>query len=94
MPEVHFEIAWPDGSTEVCYSPSAVIKKYFQVGESYSLEDFVARCSEALNSGSERVKAKYGRPCGLALGQLEQIEAKAKTYQDDPSQTVQLIQFK
>ncbi|MFP4133304.1 MAG: MSMEG_0570 family nitrogen starvation response protein [Halothece sp.] len=56
MPEVYFKIAWPDGSTELCYSPSAVIKKYFQVGESYPLEDFVARSRLALNSGSERVK--------------------------------------
>lgn len=90
MPEVHFEIAWPDGSTELCYSPSAVIKKYFQVGESYPLEDFVARSRQALNSGSERVKAKYGHPCGLALGQLEQIETKARTYQNDPQPTVTL----
>lgn len=94
MPEVHFEIAWPDGSTELCYSPSAVVKKYLQVGESYPLEDFVARSRLALNSGSERVKAQYGYPCKLALGQLEQIETQAKTYQDDPNQTVKIIQFK
>ncbi|MFP4133302.1 MAG: MSMEG_0570 family nitrogen starvation response protein [Halothece sp.] len=93
MPEVHFKVAWPDGSTELCYSPSAVIKKYFQAGETYPLEDFVARSRLALNSGSERVKAKYGRPCGLALGQLEQIEKKAITYQDNLQPTVKIINF-
>jgi uncharacterized repeat protein (TIGR04042 family) len=30
MSEVHFQIAWPDHSEDLCYSPSLVIKKYFE----------------------------------------------------------------
>jgi uncharacterized repeat protein (TIGR04042 family) len=39
MPEMHFKIQWPDGSEEACYSPSLIIKKYFQPGQDYSLTD-------------------------------------------------------
>jgi uncharacterized repeat protein (TIGR04042 family) len=80
MPETRFQIEWPDGSQETCYSPSSVVKKYFSVNESYDLEDFLSRVSEALNLASDRVQAKYGRPCGLALGQLQEIEMNARKY--------------
>ena len=33
MPEMHFHIRWPDGTSETCYSPSLVIKDYFTVGD-------------------------------------------------------------
>jgi uncharacterized repeat protein (TIGR04042 family) len=41
--------------------------------------------AEALQIASERVKAKYGFPCSLALGQLVRIEAMATRFegQDD-----------
>jgi uncharacterized repeat protein (TIGR04042 family) len=32
----------------------------------------------ALMAASERVRARYGRPCSLALGQLQRIEATAQ----------------
>ena len=59
---------------ETCYSPSLVIKDYFREGESYPLADFLARSREALNIASDRVQAKYGHACSLALGQLARIE--------------------
>lgn len=93
MPEVRFEIMWPDGSNEVCYSPSSIVKKYFSPGESYPLEEFVGRSRQALNTASDRVEQQYGRPCGLALGQLQAIEAKASQYNDYNGQAVQLLRF-
>jgi uncharacterized repeat protein (TIGR04042 family) len=93
MPEVRFRIRWCDGTEEVCYSPSLVVKKYFEPDQVYDLEDFVARSREALQIGSDRVKEKYGYPCGLALGQLQQIEERAATYQDLPQAQVQVLQF-
>ena len=79
MPEMRFRIRWPDGRRETCYSPSLVIKDYFAPGLTYQLEDFVARSREALTIASDRVKARYGFPCSLALGQLRDIEAVAST---------------
>lgn len=80
MPEINFKIQWPDGEQAVCYSPSLVVKKYFQVGETYTVSDFLARSRESLTIASDRVQAKYGFPCSRALGQLRQIEAAAQPY--------------
>ena len=38
------------------------------------------RSRTALKIASDRVAAKYGSPCGLALGQLAEIEAKSAEY--------------
>lgn len=94
MPEMRFQIEWPDGAQEVCYSPSLVIKDYFQPGQTYELADFVSRAREALTIASDRVKAKYGSPCGLALGQLQSIEQKAAQYSANPAAQVQVLTFR
>ncbi len=85
MPEMRFVIRWPDGRRESCYSPSLVIKDFLREGESYPVPDFVERSRKALQIASERVQAKHGRACSLALGQLARIEATAKQFdgQDD-----------
>lgn len=93
MPETHFQIQWPDGTQETCYSPSLVVKKYLEPGNTYDLDDFVSRSRTALTIGSDRVKAKYGMPCSLALGQLQSLEARAQTYQDLTDPKVHMIQF-
>ncbi|WP_029352864.1 MSMEG_0570 family nitrogen starvation response protein [Bosea sp. 117] len=80
MPEMQFRVRWPDGAVESCYSPSLVIKDYFQPGASYPLEDFLARSRTALNIASARVEARYGHPCSLALGQLARIEGAAARF--------------
>jgi uncharacterized repeat protein (TIGR04042 family) len=80
MPEMCFRIAWPDGSTETCYSPSLVIKDYFSVGRTYPLADFLARSRTALTIASERVRAKYGYPCSRAMTQLARIETASRQF--------------
>ena len=80
MPEMWFVVRWPDGASETCYSPSLVIRDYFREGERYPLADFLDRSRTALNIASDRVKAKYGRPCRLALGQLDAIESAAARF--------------
>lgn len=77
MPEMRFHIQWPDGEEEICYSPSLVVKQYLEVDQEYTIEDFVERSRTALTIASDRVKAKFGYPCGLALGQLASIEERA-----------------
>ena len=88
MPEIRFQIQWPDGEQATSYSPSLVVK-----GESYALDEFVARSRTALEIASDRVKAKYGSPCGLALGQLREIEARAEQYTQMASPQVRLMAF-
>lgn len=93
MPQIHFQIQWPDGYQETCYSPSLIVKDYFTPGHHYSLHDFVERARTALKIASDRVEAKYGMPCGMALRQLSQIETTALRYTELPEPSVQLIQF-
>ncbi|HEY9827752.1 MAG TPA: MSMEG_0570 family nitrogen starvation response protein [Stenomitos sp.] len=93
MPEMRFQIQWPDGSQEICYSPSLVIKEYFQTEQDYPLSDFVTRSRTALTIASERVKAKFGYPCSLALGQLASIEHKAAQYDSMPNPNVRILRF-
>ena len=98
MPEIRFQIEWPDGTQDLCYSPSLIVKEYFTPDTSYGLQDFVERSRQSLTIASDRVKAKYGRPCSLALGQLQQIESIATKYASDTSSDtktheVKVLQF-
>jgi uncharacterized repeat protein (TIGR04042 family) len=80
MPEMRYDIEWPDGVREACYSPSLIIKDYFEPGQTYPLDDFLQRSRVALNIASDRVKAKYGFACSRALGQLAKTEAAAARF--------------
>lgn len=82
MPEMRFRVRWPDQSETLCYSPSLIIKEYFNVGESYALADFVNRSREALDIASKRVQQKYGFFCTGAMDQRAEIEATAARFAD------------
>jgi uncharacterized repeat protein (TIGR04042 family) len=90
---MRFHIRWPDGQPESCYSPSLVIKDYFEPGEIYELGDFLARSRSALTIASERVRARYGHACSLALGQLSRIEAAGARYRALPDAHVRVEAF-
>ena len=93
MPEINFQIEWPDGYQEICYSPSLVVKEYFTPEHEYTLDEFVQRSRTALKIASDRVQAKYGMPCSLALGQIQKIELKANQYNHLAEPKVRFIQF-
>ncbi|MBD2020805.1 MSMEG_0570 family nitrogen starvation response protein [Leptolyngbya sp. FACHB-36] len=93
MPEIRFQVQWPDGSQELCYSPSLVIKDYFTLNHDYDLDDFVQRSRTALTIASDRVQAKYGSPCGLALGQLHEIETKSAQHRQLVQPKVRVVKF-
>ena len=93
MPEINFQIQWPDGTKQSCYSPSLVVKQYFNPGETYELTEFVKKSRTALNIASDRVKQAYGFSCSRALGQLKQIESKASEYQNLATPKVLFIDF-
>jgi uncharacterized repeat protein (TIGR04042 family) len=92
MPEMRFDIAWPDGLRESCYSPSLVIKDYLAENQVYDLADFLQRSRTALNIASERVREKYGFPCSRALGQLAKIETAAARFLE-PGGNVSVLSF-
>jgi uncharacterized repeat protein (TIGR04042 family) len=78
MPEMYFDVTWPSGQRERCYSPSLVIEEHFTVGQAYAVEEFVARARTALELAAERVRQKYGFYCSAARDQLAHIEATAE----------------
>ena len=80
MPEVQFHVEWPDGSQQVCYSPSLVVEEYFEAGRSYPVSEFVRLSREALGIASDRVRARYGFPCTLAAASLAGIEQAAASF--------------
>ena len=93
MPEMRFQVRWPDGSFEVCYSPSLVIKDHFVPGRTYSLDDF-RQCSRvALTIAAERVREKYGFLCSCSLGQLARIEATATRFENMQGASVTIVSF-
>lgn len=93
MPEIRFQVEWPDGLQETCYSPSLVVCEYFAAGSDYTLDDFIQRSRASLKMASDRVLTKYGMPCSKALGQLQHIEAMAVKYSHLPEPKVRLIKF-
>jgi len=90
---MHFRVRWPDASETRCYSPSLVIRDFFVPGNTYPVPDFLQRSREALNIASERVRAKYGHPCSLALGQLLEIERLAARYAREAQAEVTVVDF-
>ena len=93
MPEIRFEVQWPDGQHEICYSPSLIVQDYFEPGTCYDLDDFQERARTALKIASDRVQVKYGRPCGLAIGQLQTLEERIISYQGLSGAQVQFLRF-
>lgn len=91
MPEMTFEVRWPDGSPQSFYSPSLVVAEYLEAGREYPVADFVGRTREALGVASERVRAKYGFPCSLAAASLAGIETAAAA---QPEGSVRVERFR
>jgi len=77
MPEMTFDVRWPDGSTASCYSPSLVMHDHLEVGARYPVAEFVDRTSRALQEASERVRARYGMACASAMQQEAEIRQAA-----------------
>jgi uncharacterized repeat protein (TIGR04042 family) len=93
MPEMIFHIAWPDGTTEPCYSPSLVIKDFLSVGKTYAVPEFLQRSRAALTIASDRVREKYGFACSRAMGQLARLESGAERFDATKDGGVTVISF-
>jgi uncharacterized repeat protein (TIGR04042 family) len=93
MPEMRFQIRWPDGAIEQCYSPSLVVRDHLAVGESYSMPEFLRRSRTALTIASDRVQEKYGFACTRAMGQLARLESAAGHFAENSGACVTVISF-
>jgi uncharacterized repeat protein (TIGR04042 family) len=92
MPEVRFEVEWPDGTARSYYSPSLVVEDYFAVGARYPVPEFVRLSREALAVASDRVRARYGFPCARSVATLDAIEGTAHGF-DGPAGDVVIRAF-
>lgn len=70
-----------------------MIRDYFEPGASYALPEFLRRVREATQIASDRVAAKYGFACSRAADQLDDIEAQAARFTDQPDARVQMLAF-
>ena len=93
MPEMLFQIRWPDGAVEQCYSPSLVIRDHLAVGETYSVPECLRRSRTALTIASDRVREKYGFACSRAMGQLARLESAAGHFDGKSCDRVTVISF-
>jgi uncharacterized repeat protein (TIGR04042 family) len=89
MPEMTFDVQWPDGRVQQCHSPSLVMHDYLSTGSDYTVADFVDRCGRALHEASERVRAKFGFACGSAAWSNAEIVSTAEGFAS--SATVRVV---
>jgi uncharacterized repeat protein (TIGR04042 family) len=89
MPEMTFDVQWPDGRVQRCYSPSLVMHDYLSAGTDYTVADFLDRSGKALHEASERVRAKFGFACSSAAWTEEEISSTATEFSS--SATIRIV---
>ena len=89
MPEMTFDVQWPDGRVQRCYSPSLVMHDYLSSGADYTVAEFLDRSGQALSEASERVRAKFGFACTSAAWTNAEIVAAADEF--PPSATIRVV---
>jgi uncharacterized repeat protein (TIGR04042 family) len=75
-----FDVQWPDGRVQRCYSPSLVMHDYLSTGSDYTVADFLDRSGTALREASERVRAKFGFACTSAAQTNDEIHSAATIF--------------
>jgi len=89
MSEIRFQIQW----LTVPRKPAIpLFVNYFTPNSDYDLDNFVQQSRTALKIASDRVQAKYGRPCGR-FGAIQEIEIKSAHYSHLCQPKVRFIQF-
>jgi uncharacterized repeat protein (TIGR04042 family) len=83
VPEMTFEVRWPDGRVDSLYSPSLVVHDHLAPDTAYSVRDFTRRSTLAMEIASERVREKFGFACTSAAATAAQIEQAAAAYRPD-----------
>lgn len=88
MPEITFTAELPDGSFQPCYSPSAVVRKYFKAGLELPADEFVRLSRIALTEASELVRERFGFTGVSAYTSLPEIERWAGALPPDTPVTI------
>lgn len=92
MPETYVRIKWPGGREETVYSPSSIVRSYFEPATELSLTEFEMRCMQALDHASQRVYETYGYVCGSAMAEKHRItEAIYEVRAAQSDQPVQIL---
>lgn len=91
MPEVLFTIRLPNGTEKQYYSPSTVVRDYFEPGEELPVSEFRTRSRKAFAQASERVRAKYGFSCASAASQLADLEEAIRAFPD--TETIRILEI-
>ena len=89
MPEVRFQLEWPDGQSSTLYSPSTVILEYLKPGDSFRVSELESLAVRALRAASERVSARYGFACTRTDEEESQLRQWIARYK--PDQNVRVI---
>jgi uncharacterized repeat protein (TIGR04042 family) len=90
---MHYRLRWPDLTESECYSPSLIIREYFNPETAYPLAEFMRRIREATAIASARVQVKYGSPCSRALAQLLEIEQTAGRFAGQIEARIVMLSF-
>lgn len=90
MPEVYMHIEWPDDSSDRVYSPSSVIRDFFEEGEEIPVSAFEERVTKALERASGRVREVYGMECASAQQELQRLQAAVRN-RDGGDGTVTIV---
>jgi uncharacterized repeat protein (TIGR04042 family) len=92
MPEMTFDVQWPDGRVQQCYSPSLVMHDYLKTGSDYTVAEFLDRSRKALHEASERVRAKFGFACTSATATNEEIAYTATEF--SPNAMIRIVDMR
>ena len=80
MPEVHFQVSWPDGHVQQCTSPSRAIEAHLAPAASYPVAEFVRRVNAGMDAASDRVRQQYGMACTAAMAQKDDVADAAAVH--------------
>ena len=83
MPETILTVKWPNGEMESIYSPSTIIKKYFEPGDQMKIKEFENKSQEAFEHASKRVELVRGFACSAAMSSLQKIKSKVSAEEND-----------
>jgi len=88
MPALNFEIEWPDGEVMTCYSPSSIVREYFQAGAKLTISELVETSEAALLRAGQRVEERFGMDCTVAVRQRKKISSRAELFAPDEIVTI------
>ena len=92
MPALNFKIEWPNGEIMECYSPSTIVRQYFQADDTLTIEELIAISTVALDRASERVEERFGFMCTAAAEQKDKIILAATVFES--SAVVRIIDIR